>query len=124
MIPAGQPKVVSIEEGLMKAMLTAICGMIMLTSSLVYGQSDTQMIDQRQTTQEDWIERSFDRGQPERRDAPRSVREPDRLDRRDTRAKADEVVTTKKAARIGAAQKRSPRPVVREQQDRRETRHR
>lgn len=108
----------------MKAILTTIIGTIMFMSSLVYGQSGTQVIDQRQTNQEDWIERSFDRGQLDRRDAPRPDREPDRLDRREHRAKADEVVTTKKAARIGAAQKRVPRPVVRERQDRREARHR
>jgi len=108
----------------MKGILIAISGTVMLTSSLVYGQSDRQVIDQRQMNQADWIEHSFDRGTLDRREAARPDRQPDRIDRKENRAKEDELVTTKKSARIGAAQKRASRPVVRERHDRRDTRHR
>lgn len=100
----------------MKGMLIAISGTIILMSSMVHGQSDTQVIDSRQLKQEDWIERSFDRGGLDRQQ--------DRIDRSESRGKADGVVKRKEATRIGAAQKRASRPIVREQQDRRDARHR
>ena len=79
----------------MKGMLIAISGTIILMSSMVYGQSDTQVIDSRQLKQEYWIERSFDRGELDR--------EQDRIDRSESRGKADGVVKRKEATRIGAA---------------------
>ena len=100
----------------MKGMLIAISGAIVLMSSMVYAQSDTQATDPRKLNQEDWIERSFDRGQLDR--------EQDRIDRRESRGKADGIVKRKEATRIGAAQKRASRPIVRERQDRRDARHR
>ena len=116
MIHAGHEKVVPSEEGLMKSLFIAISGMIILMNSMVYGQSDTQVIDSRQLNQEDWIERSFDRGQLDR--------EQDRIDRRESRGKADGIVKRKEATRTGAAQKRASQPIVRERQDRRDARHR
>lgn len=109
-------KVQQLEEERMKGMLIAISGMIILMNSMVYGQSDTQGIDSRQLNQDDWIERSFDRGQLDR--------EQDRIDRRESRGKADGVMKRKEAARTGAAQKHTSRPIVRERQDRRDARHR
>ena len=100
----------------MKGMLIAISGTIILMSSMVYGQSDTQATDPRKLNQEDWIERSFDRGELDR--------EQDRIDRSESRGKAEGVVKRKEAARSGAAQKRASRPIVRERQDRRDARHR
>lgn len=108
----------------MKGMLIAISGMIILMSSMVYGQSDTQVIDSRQLNQEDWIERSFDRGQLNRQEEVQLDREQARIDRRESRGKVGGVVKRKEAARSGAAQKRAPRPIVRERQDRRDARHR
>jgi hypothetical protein len=108
----------------MKGMLIAISGTIILMSSLVYGQSDTQAIDQGNTNHGQWIERSFDRGQLDRREEARPEREPDRIDRTRNRAKVDDVVTRKKAAGMGAKQNRASRPLVREQQVRQGAPHR
>ncbi len=124
MIPAGQEKVVPLEEELMKSLFIAISGAIILMSSVVYAQSDTQVTDPRKLNQEDWIERSFDRGQLNRQEEVQLDREQVRIDRRESRGKADGVVKRKEAARSGAAQKRTPRPIVRERQDRRDARHR
>ena len=110
-----------LEGGQMKGLLIALSGTIILMSSLVYSQSDTQAIDQGNMNHGQWIERSFDRGQLDRREEVRPEREPASLDRTESRAKT---VTKKKAAPIGAAKKHTSRPLVRERHDRRDTRHR
>lgn len=110
-----------LEGGQMKSMLIALSGTIILMSSLVYGQSDTQAIDRGNMNHGQWIERSFDRGQLDRREEARPKHEPAPLDRTESRAKT---VTKKKAAPIGAAQKHTSRPLVRERHDRRDARHR
>ena len=112
------------EEGLMKGILIAISGTIVLMSSTVYGHSGTQVIDHPQMNQEDWIERSFDRGQPNRREAAQVDLDQAPIDRGESMAKADGVVTRKEAARIGAAKKRTPRPIVRERHARQGAPHR
>ncbi|MBL8074141.1 MAG: hypothetical protein JNL29_07210 [Nitrospira sp.] len=124
MIHPGQEKVVPSEEGMMKGMFIAISGAIILLSSMVYAQSDTQVTDQRQMSQEDWIERSFDRGQLNRQEEGQLNREQARLDPRESRGKADGIVKKKEAARSGAERKRTSRPIVRERQERRDARHR
>lgn len=108
----------------MKSLFIAISGAIVLMSSMVYAQSDTQATDPRKLNQEDWIERSFDRGQLNRQEEVQLEREQARIDRRESRGTADGVVKRKEAARSGAAQKRTSRPIVRERQDRRDARHR
>ncbi|MDH4152937.1 MAG: hypothetical protein OEV01_04055 [Nitrospira sp.] len=108
----------------MKGILIAISGMIVMMSATVYGQSDTPVTDLQQMHQENWIDRSFDRGQLDRREAPRPDREPDRLDRRENRTKVDEAVTTKRAARTGAAKHRAPRQMLRKPQARHGAQHR
>ena len=112
------------EEGLMKSLFIAISGAIILMSRVGYAQSDTQVTDPGKLNQEDWIERSFDRGQLNRQEEVRLEREQVRIDRRESRGKAEGVVKRKEAARSGAAQKRASRPIVRERQDRRDARHR
>ena len=123
-IHAGQEKVEPSKEGLMKSLFIASGGAIILMSSVVYAQSDTQAIDPRKLNQEDWIERSFDRGQLNRQEEVQLEREQVRIDRRESRGTAEGVVKRKEAARSGAAQKRASRPIVRERQDRRDARHR
>lgn len=124
MIPSGKEKIVPSEEGLMKSLFIAISGAIILMSSVVYAQPDMQVTDPRKLNQEDWIERSFDRGQLNRQEEVQLDREQARIDRRESREKVGGVVKRKEAARSGAAQKRAPRPIVRERQDRRDARHR
>lgn len=108
----------------MKGILIAISGTIILMSSMVHGQSDTQVNDPRQMNQEDWIERSFDRGQFNHRETVQLDREQGSTDRLENRKKTDEAMTKKKAKQIGAKQKRSPRPIVRERPARHGVQHR
>ncbi|MHC9063069.1 hypothetical protein ACYX34_10310 [Nitrospira sp. CMX1] len=107
----------------MKGMLIAISGAIVFASSLAYGQSGTQLIEQ-QLNQEDWIERSFDRGQLDRQEATRLDHEQTHRDRIEKSAKRDGAVTRKETGRIGAAKKRASRPIARERHDRQDARHR
>jgi hypothetical protein len=112
-------KVIPIGEGLMKGVVMAISGMILLMNSPVYGQSD-----QQQVNQEDWIERSFDRGSVNRPEADRLDRTQKALGRGGSKATVDGVLKRKEAARTGATQKRAPRQILREQPDRQGTPHR
>lgn len=102
----------------MKGVAIAISGMIVLMSGLVYGQSDTQAGDPRQINQEDWIERSFDRGPLTRGEADRLDRKQERVDRGESRVKVDGVLKRKEAARTGAAKKRPSRHILGERPDR------
>lgn len=92
-------------RGQMKGLLIAISGTIILMSSLVYSQSDTQAIDQGNMNHGQWIERSFDRGQLDRREEARPERQPAPLDRTESRAKT---VTKKRPHR--SARRRSTPP--------------
>ncbi|MFO0701257.1 MAG: hypothetical protein U0236_18710 [Nitrospira sp.] len=108
----------------MRGIGIAMSGMIVLMSSLAYGQSDTQAIDQQDSNHGQWIERSFDRGQLDRPEEVQPDRKTDRVDRPESRAKADGAVTKKKAARVGPKQNRASRPIVREQHARQGASHR
>jgi hypothetical protein len=98
----------------MQAVLIAICGVTVLMNSTAYGQPDTQAIDQRPMNQEDWIERSFDRGSLNPSEAAQVDRKSERNDRRENRANVDGVLKRKEAARTGAVKHHAPRPIVRE----------
>lgn len=108
----------------MKRILITVSGTIVLMSSMAYGQSDTQAIDQPDTNHGQWIERSFDRGQLDRPEEAQPDRKPDRIDRTEHRAKVDGAVTKKKAARTGTKHNRASRPIVREQHARQGAPHR
>lgn len=108
----------------MKNILIAISGVLVLMNGMVYGQSETPVIDHQPMEQESWIERSFDRGQLDHREATRPDREPDRIGRMEQRANTEGVEKKKEGVRIGAAKKRTSRPIVRQQPDRRATRNR
>lgn len=112
-------KVVPIEERLMKGIVMAISGMILLMNSPVYGQSD-----QQQVTQEDWIERSFDRGPLHPRETDLPDRKQERVDRVEGRAKVDGVLKRKEAARTGTQQKHPSRQILRERPERQGIPHR
>lgn len=99
----------------MKGILIVTGGMIVLINSMAFAQSDTQVTDQGQVSQEDWIERSFDRGPIDRRAAGRPDGTQAGIDRVEGRAKVDRVLKRKEAARTGAAKQHAPRPIVREQ---------
>ena len=93
-------------------------GAILLSSSLVYAQMDTPVIDQRQMNQEQRIDRGIASGQLNQHEAARLDREQNRIDRMENRAKADGVVTRRERARIGVAEDRASRHIYREKHDR------
>jgi hypothetical protein len=108
----------------MRRILVAVNGMTLLMSSMVYAQSETPVIDQRQMNQEQRIDQGIASGQLNRREAARLDRQQDRIDRMEDRAEADGVMTRKERARIGAAQNRASRHIGREKHDQQGARHR
>jgi hypothetical protein len=108
----------------MRRILVAVNGMALLMSNLVYAQSETPVIDQRQMNQEQRIDQGIASGQLNRREAARLDRQQDRIDRMEDRAEADGVMTRKERARIGAAQNRASRDIGHEKHDRQGARHR
>lgn len=108
----------------MKNRALAVSGMTLLMTGLAYAQTETPVIDQRQTNQERRIDYGIANGQLNEREARRLDRQQDYIDRMENRAKSDGVVTRKERARIGAAQNRSSRHVLKEKHDRQGIRHR
>ncbi len=99
----------------MKGILIAAGWMIVLVNSMAFAQPETPATDHGQISQEDWIERSFDRGSLGRPEAGQPDRTPAGIDRVEGLAKVDRVLKRKEAARTGAAKQHAPRPIVREQ---------
>jgi opacity protein-like surface antigen len=116
--------VFSLGVGLMKSTLIAFSGLGVLMSGIVYAQTETPVIDQRQTNQEHRIDQGIASGQLSEREARRLDRQQDHIDRMEDRAKSDGIVTRKERARIGAAQNRSSRHILKEKHDRQGVRHR
>jgi hypothetical protein len=112
------------EEEQMKRILIAVSGMTLLMAGIVYAQTETPVIDQRQMNQEQRIDQGIASGQLNRREAARLDRQQDRIDRMEDRAMSDGVMTKKERARIGAAQNRASRHIGREKHDRQGARHR
>lgn len=101
-----------------------IGGAILLSTSMVYAQTETPVIDQRQMNQEQRIDRGIASGQLNQRETARLDREQNRIDRMENRAKADGVMTRRERARIGAAEDRASRHIYREKHDRQGAGHR
>ncbi len=108
----------------MKSILIAFSGAIMFMSGVVYGQTETPVIDQRHGNQEHRIDQGLASGQLTEREARRLDRRQDHIDRMENHAEADGVMTRKERAQIGAAQNRASRHIAREKHDRQGARHR
>ena len=108
----------------MKGMLVAVSAMTLLMTGMAYAQADTPVIDQRQTNQEQRIDKGIESGQLNQREANRLNRQQEHVNKMEDRAKADDVVTNKERARIGAAQNRASRNIAREKHDAQGKRHR
>lgn len=108
----------------MRTILLVIGGVTLLLNGVVYGQAETPVLDQRQMNQEQRIDQGIATGQLNRREARRLDRQQDRIDGMENRANSDDVVTGKERARIGAAQNRASRHILREKHDRQGARHR
>lgn len=108
----------------MKKVLFAVSAMTLLLTGTVYAEGETPVIDQRQTNQEQRIDKGIESGQLNEREANRLNKQQEHINKMEDRAKADGVVTNKERAKMGAAQNRASRNIAREKHDRQGKRHR
>ena len=107
----------------MKKMLLAVSGITLLMTGMPYAQAETQVIDQRQANQEQRIDKGIASGQLNEREATRLNKQQGHIDNMENKAQSNGVITKKERARIGAAQDRASRHIVREKHDRQGKRH-
>jgi hypothetical protein len=108
----------------MKNALLAISAMTVLMTGMVYAASETPVIDQRQTNQEQRIDKGIGSGQLNEGEANRLDKQQEHINNMEDKAKSDGVMTKKERARISAAQHRASRHIAREKHDRQGKRHR
>lgn len=108
----------------MKRMLLAVSAMTLLMTGMAYAETETPVIDQRQANQEQRMDQGIASGQLNEREANRLNKQQEHINKMEDRAKSDGVMTKKERARIGAAQDRASRHIVREKHDRQGKRHR
>ena len=102
----------------MKKVLIAVGAMTLLMTGMAYAQAETPRIDERQTNQEQRIDKGIASGQLNEREANRLNKEQEHVNKMEDRAKSDGVMTKKERARIDHAQDRASRHVAREKHDR------
>ena len=102
----------------MKKMLLAVSGITLLMTGMSYAQAETPVIDQRQANQEQRIDKGIASGQLNKREATRLNKQQGHIDNMENKAQSNGVMTKKERARIGAAQDRASRHIVREKHDR------
>jgi len=107
----------------MKQILFAVSALVLMTG-ISYAEAETPVIDQRQTSQEQRIDQGIASGQLNEREANRLNKQQEHVNKMESRAKSDGVMTKKERARIGAAQARASRHIAREKHDRQGKRHR
>lgn len=100
----------------MKKRLLAVSGIILFTTGVVFAEIDISLLDQRQTNQEQRIDQGITSG--------RLNMQQEQVNKMETRAKSDAVMTEKERARIAAAQDRAARHIAREKHDRQGKRRR
>ena len=108
----------------MQRILSAVSGVTMLMSGMAFAEAEVPVIDQRQATQEQRIDRGIESGQLNERETNRLNSKQERVNKLGNRAKSDGAMTKRERARITAAQDRAARHVARETHDRRGKRHR
>ena len=108
----------------MKRILFAVTAMTLMMTGIGYAEAETPVIDQRQANQEQRINQGVASGQLNKREANRLNRQQQHINKIEDRAKSDGVVTKKERARIGVAQNRASRHIVREKHDLQGKRHR
>jgi opacity protein-like surface antigen len=109
---------------MMKKMLVAVSGTMLLMAGMAFAEAETPVIDQRQANQEQRIDRGITSGQLNEKEADRLNKQQEQVNKMENRAKSDGVMTEKERARISAAQARASRPITREKHDRQGKRHR
>ena len=108
----------------MKRMLFAVSAMTLLMAGTAFAEAETPVIDQRQSNQEQRIDKGIESGQLNEREANRLNKQQERVNSMEDRAQSDSVMTKRERARIGAAQNRASRHIAREKHDRQGKRHR
>jgi opacity protein-like surface antigen len=108
----------------MKKMLFAVSGIMLLMTGRAFAEAETRVIDQRQMNQEQRIDGGIASGQLNEREANRLNKQQEQVNKMETKAKSDGVMTEKERARISAAQARASRHIAREKHDRQAKRHR
>ena len=108
----------------MKKTLLAVCGLILGINGSALAQANTPVIDERQTNQEQRIDRGIASGHLNEREANRLDKQQEHINKMEDKAKSDGVMTKKERARIVTAQDRASRHIAREKHDRQVKRHR
>ncbi len=106
----------------MRHMLLAV-GAVVLMAGTAFAQAETPGIDQRQTNQEQRIDKGIESGQLTEREANRLNKQQEHINKMEDKAKSDGVVTNKERAKINAAQNRASRHIAKEKHDRQGKRH-
>ena len=107
----------------MKRMLLAVSAMTLLMTGMAYAEAETPVVDQRQTNQENRIDRGIASGQLTEREATRLNKQQEHISKMEAKAKSDGVVTKRERARIDHAQNRASRHIAREKHDAQGKRH-
>ena len=95
------------------AALLSVC-----TASLLFAQTETPRIDQRQANQEKRIDQGIAGGQLNEREANRLNNQQEHANKMEEKTKSAGVVTKKERARINHAQDRTSRHIARQKHDR------
>jgi len=107
----------------MKRVLFAVTAMALLMTGMAYAEAETPVIDQRQAQQEQRIDQGVASGQLNKRETNRLNRQQKHVNKVESRAKSDSVVTKKERTRVGTAQNRASRHLAREKHDLQGKRH-
>ncbi|HEU0069146.1 MAG TPA: hypothetical protein VFQ26_07805 [Nitrospiraceae bacterium] len=108
----------------MKKRLLAVSGIILFTTGVVFAENETFGIDQQQMNQEQRIDQGVTSGRLNEREVNRLNMQQEQVNKMETRAKSDAVMTEKERARIAAAQDRAARHIAHEKHDRQGKRRR
>jgi opacity protein-like surface antigen len=109
---------------MMKKMLLAIGVVTLLMTGMAFAEAETPVIDHRQMNQEQRIDQGIASGQLNEREASRLNKQEEHVNKMESRAKSDGVMTKNERARIGATQNRVSRHIAREKHDRQGKQHR
>ena len=101
----------------MKRVLLTVTAMTLLMTGMAYAETETPVIDQRQTNQEQRIDQGVANGQLNKREVNRLNKQQKHINKMEGRAKSDGVVTKKERARINKTQNLASRHLAREKHD-------
>jgi len=105
-----------VREAMMKKLLAAVGGMMLLITRMAFAESGTSVIEQRQTNQEQRIDQGIVDGQ---RETNRVNEQQEQVNKMENKEQSDSVMTEKERARIIAAQARTSQYIAREKHDHR-----